>query len=199
MNPTAGMFQTLVAATNSASENLRFRNALVESIFWQYQPIAASPYQTLNVIIPTVNEGGVVDIGAGPIQPVDYSYNNPQIQLTKNFSVSLVIKSWDVVRTPLQLRTLFIQPNMEALLRKINRSIVALFNATNFPNYTLFTGASATASDFTRADIGQAWQNLVNAGVPVDDLADMFDLFDSIPEIRQMLSRQYAGYFFMSV
>ena len=100
MNPTVGMFQTLVAAANRASESLRFRNALVEAIFWQYQPIAASPYQTLNVIIPTVNEGGVVDIQAGPIQPVDYSYNNPQITLSKNFSVSIIVKSWDVVPPP---------------------------------------------------------------------------------------------------
>jgi hypothetical protein len=58
---------------------------------------------------------------------------------------------------------------LEGLLRKINRTIVGLFNATNFPNYTLFTGATNTvAGDFARADIGTAWQNLVNAGVPVD-------------------------------
>ena len=168
MNPTTNLFQTVVAAASAASESLRFKNAFVDAIYWDYQPIPATPYTTLNVIIPTVNEGAVVDIQSGPIQPVDYSFNPTSITLAKNFSVSFVVKSWDQIRTPVDLQRIFIQPNMEALLRKINRSIVALFTAANFPNYTLFTGTSATASDLSRGDIGTAWQNLVNAGVPID-------------------------------
>lgn len=167
-NSTASLFQTVVAAANSASESLKFKNAFADAIFWDYQPVVATPYQTMNVIVPTVNEGGVVDIQSGPIQPIDYSYNPTPITLNKNFSYSFVIKAWDMVRTPADLQRIFMQPALEALLRKINRTIVGLFTATNFPNYTLFTGASTTAADFTRGDIGTAWQNLVNAGVPVD-------------------------------
>jgi hypothetical protein len=167
-NPTTNLFQTVVAAASAASENLRYKNALVDCIYWDYQPVVATPYTTLNVIIPTVNEGAVVDIQSGPLQPMDYTYNPTSITLSKNFSVSFVVKSWDQIRTPVDLQRLFIQPNLEALLRKINRTIVALFSATNFPNYTLFTGTSGTAADFTRGDIGTAWQNLVNAGVPID-------------------------------
>jgi hypothetical protein len=167
-NPTTGLFQTVVAASNAAASNLQFKNSFVDAIYWDYQPVVATPFTVLNVIVPTVNEGAVVDIQSGPIQPVDYSYNQAAITLNRNFSVSIVVKDWDKVRTPADLQRIFIQPNLEALLRKINRTIVGLFTAANFPNYTLFTGNSATASDFSRTDIGTAWQNLVNAGVPVD-------------------------------
>jgi hypothetical protein len=167
-NSTSSLFQTVLAAANMASESLRFKNAFADAIYWNYQPVVATPFTVLNVIIPTVNEGAVVDIQSGPIQPVDYSYNPTNITLNRNFSVSIVVKDWDKVRTPADLQRIFIQPNLEALLRKINRTIVGLFNATNFPNYALFTGSSGTASDLSRADIGTAWQNLVNAGVPVD-------------------------------
>ena len=126
-----------MAAANAASESLRYKNAFVDAIYWDYQPVVATPYTTLNVIVPTVNEGAVVDIQSGPIQPMDYSYNPTSITLSKNFSVSFVVKSWDQVRTPADLQRIFIQPNLEALLRKINRSIVGLFNATNFPNWSL--------------------------------------------------------------
>ncbi len=167
-NSTASLFQTVLAAASMATESLRYKNAFADSIYWSYQPVVATPFTVMNVIIPTVNEGGVVDIQSGPLQPVDYTYNPAQIPLNRNFSVSIIVKSWDQIRTPADLMRIFIQPNLEALLRKINRSIVALFNAANFPAYALFTGTSTTASDFTRADIGVAWQNLVNAGVPVD-------------------------------
>jgi hypothetical protein len=167
-NSTTNLFQTVMAAANIASESLRFKNSFVDAIYWKYSPVVATPYTVLQIIIPTVNEGAVVDIQSGPIQPVDYSYNPTNITLNRNFSVSFVVKSWDLVRTPVDLAVIFIQPNLEALLRKINRTIVGLFSASNFPNYSLFTGTSTTASDFARADIGTAWQNLVNAGVPVD-------------------------------
>jgi hypothetical protein len=157
-----------MAAANMATESLKYKNAFADSIYWDYQPVVATPFTVMDVIIPTVNEGGVVDIQSGPLQPVDYTYNPASIPLNRNFSVSIVVKSFDMVRTPADLQRIFIQPNLEALLRKINRTVVGLFTAANFPAYSLFTGTSTTASDFTRSDIGTAWQNLVNAGVPVD-------------------------------
>jgi hypothetical protein len=194
LNNTTSLFQTVVAAASAASESLKYKNAFVDAIYWDYQPTVATPYTTLNVIVPTVNEGAVVDIQSGPIQPVDYSYNPTSITLSKNFSVSFVVKSWDQVRTPANLQRLFIQPNLEALLRKINRSVVGLFNATNFPNYTLFTGTSSTASDFARSDIGTAWYNLVNAGVPIDsDPENVFLLVNPL-SYSTMLSDQNFFY-----
>jgi len=178
LNSTTNLFQTVVAAASAASESLKLANAFVDAIYWDYQPVVATPYTTLNVIVPTVNEGAVVDIQTGPIQPVDYSYNPESITLNKNFSVSFVVKSWDQIRTPVDLQRIFLQPNMEALLRKINRTIVGLFNSTNFPNYSLFTGGSSTAADFTRTDISTAWNNLVTVGVPLEDTGNVFLLIN---------------------
>ena len=182
-----------MAAANAASASLKFKNAFVDAIYWDYQPVVATPYTTMNVLVPTVNEGGVVDIQSGPIQPIDYSYNPTSITLSKNFSISFVVKSWDQIRTPADLQRLFIQPNLEALLRKINRTIVALFNSTNFANYTLFTGTSSTASDLARADIGTAWNNLVTAGVPMEEEANVSLLVNPLT-YQTMLSDQNFNY-----
>jgi hypothetical protein len=172
LNPTTGMFQTLVAATSAASQNLVYANALADSIYVDYQPVVATPYTTLNVLIPTVNEGNVVDIQAGPIQPVDYAYNQASISFNKHFSETFVIKSWDQIRTPADLSTLFMKPAMEALLRKVNRTIANAITSTNFNTYTTVTGAGT--SKWARADLTSAWNNLVGAGVPVEDTPNMF-------------------------
>jgi hypothetical protein len=172
-NPTNGIFLTVLSAASEAAQFLQYKNAFVDRIYWDYQPIVAVPYQTLTVPIPTVNEGNVVDIGAGPIQPIDYAYTTANITLNHNLSLSYVVKDWDQVRTPMRLRDFFFRPNMEALLRRINRTIVSFFNATNFPNYTLFTGTGTSTNQITRADITTAWTNLASVGVPMDDYANV--------------------------
>jgi hypothetical protein len=174
MNPTTGMFQTLVAGASAASQNLQYANSLIDSIYWDYQPVVATPFTTLNVLIPTVNEGNVVDIQAGPIQPTDYQYNQIGIPFSKHFSEAFVIKSWDQIRTPADLARIFIKPAYEALLRKVNRTLAAYVqNASGYFNsYTTVTGAGT--SKWARGDITLGWANLVNAGVPVMDAANMF-------------------------
>lgn len=173
MNATAGTFQTVCEAFNIAASNLRYKNAFVDAIYWDNRPEDSGVIgQTFQVIIPTVNEGGVVDIQSGPIQPVDYSFNPETIVLNHNDSYTIIIKSWDQVRTPWDLARIYLAPGIEGLKRKINRRVVTVFNATNFPNYTLFTGTSSTASDFARADFATAWTNLVNVGVPIEDDPD---------------------------
>lgn len=166
------MFQTLVAAASAASQNLVYENQLQRTIYVDYQPVVATPFTTLNVLIPTVNEGNVVDIQAGPIQPVDYTYNQTSISFNKHFSEAFVIKSWDQIRTPADLQRLFIKPAFEALLRKVNRTIAAQITSTNFNTYTTVTGAGT--SKWARLDLTTAWNNLVGAGVPVYDSANMF-------------------------
>jgi hypothetical protein len=173
-NPTTGMFQTLVAAASAASQNLQFANSFVDSIYWDYQPVVATPFTTLNVLIPTVNEGNVVDIQAGPIQPTDYQYNQVGIPFNKHFSEAFVIKSWDQIRTPADLERIFVRPAFEGLLRKVNRTLAGFVqNAAGYFNtYSTITGAGTSL--WARLDLTKSWANLVNAGVPVEDQANMF-------------------------
>src|SRR4051812_38342347 len=113
------MFQTLLTAATDAAAILRFRNAFLDAIYWDYQPIVAVPYQNLTVIVPTVSEGDVVDIGGGPLQPTDTDHGTATITLDHHFSSSFVVKSWDQIRTPVDLQKKYIAPRFEALKRKM--------------------------------------------------------------------------------
>src|SRR5262245_57192211 len=183
-NPTSGiLLQNILNAFTGVNESLQLRNPMIDRIYWDVQPIVAVPYQSLTIPIPTIAEGNVVDIGAGPIQPTDYAYITKSITLDKNYSDSFIIKDWDQARTPLQLRQVFFQPRMEELSRRINRLIVGQFNTTNFgtgttpAGYSIITGVGTNA-DLQRVDISTAWKNLAQAGVAVDDPANMTLLVD---------------------
>lgn len=179
MNQLGGLFQTLVAAASQAAENLTYENALVDAIYWNFKPVVATPNTTLNVIIPTVNEADVADIGNGPLSPTDTDHNSVSVPFNRHFSTSFIIKSWDQSRTPQDLERTYLRPRMEALLRAVNKTIAGLITTTNFgtsatpvAGYSLITGA--TSQYFVRSDINQCWENLVNEGVPTDDPGNLF-------------------------
>lgn len=184
-NATGGLFQTLVAAASLAQQELRFRNAFLDAIFWDTKPDPVQPYTGLNVIIPSVDESDVVDIQAGPLQPADTVHSNVQIPFNLHYSSSFVIKVWDAVRTPVDLKQKYVQPKLEGLMRKVNRTITNQVNATNFSNYTLISGA--TAGEIVRADISAAWANIANAGAPVDDDGNMF-LLESVGSFGKQIA-----------
>ena len=173
-NDLTNLFQSLVAANSAASQVLKFQNTFVDSIYWDVRPIAETPYTTLNVLVPTVAESDVVDIGNGPIQPTDTRHTGFPINFDKNFSTSFVIKEYDQGRTPAQLQTLYTQPRLESFLRKVNRTISAYFNLTNFASYPIVAGTRPWPSSSARSDIATAWKNLAQAGVPVDDTGNVF-------------------------
>jgi hypothetical protein len=173
-NPTSGQFQTLVAAANIASQNLKFSNQMLRSVYLDYKPIAQTPGATvtLNVNIPTVSEGDTQDIGGGPLQPTDYAYTSTSIPFNHNDSTSFVVKNWDEIRTPADLSKMFIKPRLESLLRKINRRLANLVTATSFNSYAAITGAGT--AKFSRADLGAAWALLANSGVNIEDPDNLF-------------------------
>lgn len=162
-NPTTGLFETLVAAANEAQGSLKYTNAFSEWVYAGHQPINAQIGQTLNVPIPSVNEGDVTDIGNGQINVTDVAHSNVQIVFDKHFSTTFVIKSWDQIRTPRDLYTMYYEPRLEALLRKVNATLFNLVNTTNFSIHSSITGGSDV---FTRANLGTAWSNLTGYGVP---------------------------------
>lgn len=168
-NPTAGMLMTVLTALTDAQQALRYKNAFIRRIYWDYQPIVAVPFQTLNVNIPTVNVANVVNIQGGPIQPNPYAFTTVPVTLTNNQSNSYVIYDWDQTRVAYNLKNFFFQPKLEELMRSINSVTVGLFTAANFPTYPLFTGTGTAPGQITRADITKGWTNLAQAGVPMED------------------------------
>lgn len=173
-NTLTGLFETLVVpATVEAVQALRYSKAAAESVFWDYKGTGGRIGQTLNCNIPKVNESDAADIGSGPLQPSDTDHDVVPITLSSHPSVSFVIKTWDDVRTPQEMARVFMKPKLEALQRKINRSVTSLFTSANFSFYSGITGGTDT---FTRANLTKAWSNLVSSGVPVFDTGNLFFL-----------------------
>lgn len=171
-NDTTGIYQTLVAAANIAATNLEYQNTFIESIYWDNQPVAATPFNILNVFVPSVDESDVVDIGAGPIQPSNTHQSMYQVPLNKNFSSSFKVAEWEQGLTPFDFQQRFLKPRIESLMRSINNQIVSFFNTTVFANYSIINGAGADS--FARVDVSAAWNNLANVGAPLNDNGDMF-------------------------
>lgn len=190
-NPTTGLFETLTAAASIASASLKFKNAFIDAVYTEYQPINAEMGVTLNVNIPTVSEGDTVDIGNGPLQPTDTAHDTVAITFDKHFSNSFVIKSWDKIRTPADLASMYLQPRLESCLRKVNRSIAQLVTSTNFTTHTLITGVGADV--FQRVDLAGAWANLTAIGVPVDDTANMFMITNPTAYSNMLASTEFVN------
>lgn len=166
-NTTTGLFQTLVLpATADLQAPTYYRNSMVRRIYVQDQPIPGTVGQTISVNIPTVTEDDVIDIGAGPVQIVDQDHTNVTLTVNANKSKALRIPDFTQIQTPIQLRTFYLAPAIESVLRKINRAVCNLVTTTNFATYTSITGGADT---FSRANVATAKANLLGTGVPDDD------------------------------
>lgn len=164
-NTVTGLFQTLVLpAAAELQQPTAYRNSMLSKIYVQGQPQPGTIGQVINVNIPKVSENDVVDIGNGPIQITDEDHDTVSLTINNNKSKALRIPDFDRIRTPVDLRTFYLQPAIESVTRKINRSVCNLATTTNFSTYTSITGG---ADLFTRANIGAAWANLVGAGAPM--------------------------------
>jgi hypothetical protein len=172
-NDIDGLFATVLsAATSAASEITQYKNAFIDAIYWDYQAeLQAAQGAAIDVILPTVDEGDVVDSQGGAYTPTDTKHSKATITLDRDFTTSFLIRSFDQVRTRIELQTKFFKPRLEALLRKMNRGVAELVTATNFSTYSVISGSGADV--FARADLGGAWKNLAGRGVPVESEMDM--------------------------
>jgi hypothetical protein len=165
-NDISGLFETrVIPAGIAAAQALQYTKASLRAIYWDYEAEGGEIGQTMNVNIPSVNQGDASDIGSGPLNPSDTTQQTVPIVLAHHVSASFVIKSWDKIRTAIMLQELYLQPKLEALLRQANAYVTSLFTATTFSQYAAIT--SSTAGEFTRADLTKMWANLAGQGVPV--------------------------------
>lgn len=164
-NDVTGLFQTLVLpAVASLQAPVMFSNSMIRKVYVQPQPQPGNVGQTINVNIPIVAEGDVVDIGNGPIQITDQDHDTVSLTVNNNKSKALRIPDFDAIRTPMRLRDFYLAPAIESVTRKINRGLCNLVNTTNFSVHSSITGG---ADLFTRGNLATAWGNLVGAGVPM--------------------------------
>jgi hypothetical protein len=164
-NPTTGFFEThVLPAMVELTAPTQLANSMLRKIYTQRTPVPGRPGQTINVPIPTVNEGDVIDIGSGPIQVTDEDHTSVSLTVNNNKSVARKIADFDQVRTPMDLREFYLQPMIESLVRKIDRQVCNLCTSTNFNVHSSITGGADT---FERADLAEGWRNLVSVGVPM--------------------------------
>jgi hypothetical protein len=103
------------------------------------------------------------------VQPAPYAFSTIPITLTNNQSNSYIVYDWDQARVQRNLQQFFFEPKLEELIRSINRMVVGLFTAANFPIYAVVAGNGTLPGQITRTDITAAWTNLASSGVAVDD------------------------------
>jgi hypothetical protein len=169
-NQTTGLFETrVIPGAIAAAKNLAYTKTFIGAPYWGYDE-KGQLGETSNLNVPKVVDADAVDIGGGSLQPSDTTHDTRQIKIDKHPSVSFTIQSWDQARTPEQLREKFIQPKLEALMRKINGAIAALATPTNFSVNTTIVGGADT---FTKAMLTQAWVTLGNLGVDVNTPGDL--------------------------
>jgi hypothetical protein len=178
-NDTSNLLMTVLGAAAGADMVLQYKNAFIDRIHWDVRPRVSQTFQTVRIIVPTINQGEIVDIGNGPIQPTDLTKFTKDITINHKFSGSYVIKGFDQALIGIDLQNTFFMPKFETMLRTVNQSIVNLLTTTNFgtgttpAGYTLFTGNGTVANQLTRADIATAWTALANTGVPLDNANDI--------------------------
>jgi hypothetical protein len=176
-NTTTGLFQTLTSAVAGLKAPLMLRKSMLSKVYVHGQPVPGTVGKTISINIPTVNEGNVVDIGAGKIQISDAVHTNVNLVINKNMSSARIVRDFDQTLTAESLRTIYLEPLLEEVARKINRSICDLVTSGNFNIHSSITGG---ADLFTRANIGTAWSYLRGYGVP-DDPQNTFFVTSHVP------------------
>ena len=190
-NTVTGLFETLVlpAAASIQAPNM-LRNSMIRKVTVLSEPIPGRPKSTINVNIPAVNEGDVVDIGNGPVQITDQDHATVALVVNNNKSKAYRVPDFDQIRSPVELQTLYFMPAIESVLRKINRSVCQLVNTTNFSVHSSITGGADT---FTRANVATAWGNLQGVGLPDDDPANLNFVTGHVPYANMISTSEWIN------
>ena len=161
-NNLTGVFETLVVpAATDVKLTPKYKNTMLGRVYTDYRGQSGTVGNTLQINVPIVDENNVANIGAGPINIVDTNQTPVNIVIAYKMDSARIIKSFDQVRTVLNMRELYVQPMIEEVLRKSNRVVANLATPTLFPNYATIAGGSNV---FTRLNISAAWQNVAGTG-----------------------------------
>jgi uncharacterized RmlC-like cupin family protein len=177
-NDVSTYFETLILPSAAMIQApTQFRNAMLGKIYIPPEPVTGRPKQTVNVNIPVVSEGDVIDIGSGPIQITDQDADSVSLTVNNNKSWARVIRDFDGVRSPADFYATYLGVGIEAVTRKVNRSVCALVTTANFSTHSSITGGADT---YTRTHVATGWGNLAGHGVPMTP-GDLFFVTSHVP------------------
>ncbi len=169
-NAISSFFQTLVTAATEASQTLVGTTAMMDAIYVDYQPVAASVGQTLNIPIPASVTSQVADAGSGDPTFTDVNFTTKSIVFNKHPQYGFVIRDFEQFNSPTQIRNLLVDPALKGIAEQVNGVIAALVNSTAL---NVNTTISTTGSIITPDQFVQGQVALMNQKVPVLDSPNM--------------------------
>lgn len=171
-NGAIAFYQTLVAAFGEANAALVGPTKLLECVYRDYREEMAPDFgQTINVPLPAAANSSITDTGTS-----DFSLSTPTattvpLVFNNHPSGAYPIQDFDRFNTPSDVRTIFLDSYLKAILEYVNTGIAALITTGNFNAYSSYTG---TAGELVAADMQKAWGSLAGQKVPVRDFGNMF-------------------------
>jgi hypothetical protein len=194
-NTVSGFYQTLVAAASEASAALVGQTKMLDCVYKDYSPVAATPGKLITINIPTTPtySGGtpnIADIGVGDFTIVDVAHTAPQLNFNKHPGYAYIIRDFEQYNSPTSIRNGFLDAAIKGMAQFINLELCALVTAANFDSYTSITGGADT---FTEANFRTAWSNLAGAKVPVRDNGNLFFLTHPIPYAAMLTDDEFTA------
>lgn len=171
-DPASNFFQTLVALASEATQVLVGNTTFLENVFTDYQPVVATPGETLNVLVPNSVSASVTDIGTGPFVLNNIGTSTTPMVFNNHPAFSYNIADFSQFNSPEMLRELFVDPGIKGIAEYVNSKVAALFTPANFNAAPPVV--SAASGVLQVSDATSARTILSTAKVPVRDFPNMF-------------------------
>jgi P22 coat protein - gene protein 5 len=169
-NAISAFFQTLVTAATEASQALVGTTSLMDAIYVDYSPAAATVGQTLSIPIPAQVTTQVADAGSGDPTFTDVAFAQKTIVFNKHPQYGYVVRDFEQFNSPTSIRNLLIDPALKGIAENVNGTIAGLVNSTalnvNAPIAT--TGSTVTPDQFVQGQVV-----LIGQKVPTLDTPNM--------------------------
>lgn len=186
-NTVSSFYQTLVAATEDASQALVGPNAYLDAVYLDYKPEAASIGQTLNVAIPASVTSSVADEGVADPTFTDISFTTAAITFNKHPAFNYIIRDFEQFNSPLAIRQIFLDAAIKGVAENIDTTVAALFTTSNITTNSAITGTGSvggSGKSVAVADVLKGQANLLGQKVPVNDVQNMTLIMHPIPYTR---------------
>ena len=172
-NASTNFWQTVIAAASEAAQLLAPNWRMIESIYMDYKPQAATFGETLNIVIPSDPSQNVVDQGIGNTVLSPVASTVKSITFNNHPSFDYAIPDFAQFNSTVDVRRFFLDAALKSVKNYVNNKVCALVNSTN-----LSTNASisTTAHIITTAQALSGLTVLSDQFVPVTDNAEDMSL-----------------------
>jgi hypothetical protein len=176
-NTISAFYQTLVAATEEASQLLAPTWKASGSVYMDYKSEPATIGQTIDVAIPSDPTNSVADAGLGDLPLTDIAFTTVPISFNQHPEFGYLVRDFEQFNSPLSIRNVFLDAALKGVKSYINKKVTGLFTTGNF---TTNTAISTTSHLITTAQFLSGMAVLADQNVPVaDDPASMSLLLPS--------------------